>query len=619
MPHSGKPHSEQDSNNKCSGRCMEDQSPNVMLTIPEQKLTRLSFAGPNVRDLEDWVQGLPMANIGETAKHLYHAIIELNQLAVAPLVRYQLLETVRGPIYFVCAGLAKHFLNQPVILPEKQRKIANLAQALQLHLATGYKIVVVEGQSQVLVEKVRRVIAHACHRAISDLAQTILRAYQLYCPSPSKVWLEIHQLYRFAEEHNLLRIDTEDPQARYVKLSRIDDAYKKVLLLGCSKPNQCRQNDIEVVYGTFENWTRYVEVGKPCHENDLFIINPHRDAPPVYRSLYDGPITKDFCGLDTSELAQRITDYLGQLKDTKVPPNDILPMPVRLADRLVSHLGQSFGILTKRNFKRLAANGQLFVCVGLSATHYFCGNGVDFELQLVGNGNRVDDSHENLFIRRMKQKDVWSSSVDAGIDRSTYERADLSPIAYTGISDKTDKPASERKVVYQQHQVPLVNISPGGYCLQWQGEIPINVQAGEILGIRESEEQPWSIATIRWIRQVKQQGTQIGIELLAPSATPCGVQLIQRVGENSDYLRGLLLPPLPAIGQPMTLITPRLPFQEGHRVIINQHGKETKAQLSHRSSATASYSRFVFKDLEVEPQPASKSQGNEFDSIWSIL
>src|SRR5690606_41938809 len=104
---------------------MEDQSSNVMLTIPEQKLSRLSFAGPNVRDLEDWVQGLPMANIRETAKHLYHAIIELNQLAVAPLVRYQVLGSVRGPISYVCAGLAKHLLNPPATLPARHRQMPN--------------------------------------------------------------------------------------------------------------------------------------------------------------------------------------------------------------------------------------------------------------------------------------------------------------------------------------------------------------------------------------------------------------------------------------------------------------------------------------------------------------
>lgn len=595
---------------------MEDQSSNVMLTIPEQKLSALSFTGPTVRDLEDWVQGLPMANIGETAKHLYQAIIELNQLAVAPLTRYQLLEIVRGPIYFICAGLSKHFLNQPIILPEKQRKIANLAQALQLHLATGYKIVVVEGQSQILVDKVRRVVTNACHRAISDLGQTILRAYQLYSPSPNKVWLEVHQLYRFAKDNDLLRIDVEDPQARHVKFSRIDDAYKRILLLGCSKPNQCRQNDIAVIYDTFENWTNLIELGIPCNEHDLFIVNPLRDTPPVYRSLYDGPITQEFIGLDTSLLVQRITEYLGQLKESKVPPTATLPMPSRLADRLISHLGQSLGILTKRNFKRIAASGKLFVCVGLSATHHFSANGLSFELQLLGNGTRTEDG-QNLFIRRMQKRDVWAGS--ASTDRSALERPDLSPINYTGISDKLEEAENDKKVIFNQYHVPLINMSPGGYCLQWQGEIPINVQAGEILGVRESEDQPWSIATIRWIRQVKQHGTQIGIELLAPSATSCGVQLIQRVGENSDYLRGLLLPALPAIGQPMTLITPRLPFQEGHRVIINQHGKETKAQLIRRVSATASYNRFEFKESTMDHQHEEKSQGNEFDSLWSIL
>lgn len=601
---------------------MEGQRSDVMLTVPEQKLTALSFCGVNTRDLEAWVQSLPMANIGETAKRLYHAVIELNQLIVAPVTRFQLQEILRAPIYFVCRELSKHFLNQPISLPEKQRKIANLAQALQLHLASGYKIVVLELSGQPQPEKIRKLIAQACHRAMSDLGRTLVRSCQLYCASPPQVWLEIHQLYRLAEQHGLLSLEVQDAQNRHVQNSSITDVYKRILLLGCSKPNQLRQADIATMYDVFECWTDHLEVGNFAAGSALFIVNQLKDSPPIYRSLHNGPVTDDYCGLDPSELVQLLTEYLAQMTNATEAPQSILRMPTRLPDTLILHLTQALGILTKRTFKRIASNGKLFLCVGLSASHYYCSDGVDFAIQLVGDPSRRNDDG-NIFMQRMKKQDVWSGSIDATRQRDESSAIDLSPIAYTGISAKN----TSKEPAYRQYRVSLVNTSPGGYCLQWQGEMPANVQAGEILAVREEECHPWSIAVIRWIRQVKQQGTQIGIELLAPSAKPCGAQLLQKTGEGSEYLRGLMLPELATIGQPATLILPRLPFQTGHRILLNQQGEETKLLLTRRVSATGSFSQFEFRNLSQSQLPdtqAGKSGGarstdDDFDSLWPSL
>jgi len=185
-----------------------------------------------------------------------------------------------------------------------------------------------------------------------------------------------------------------------------------------------------------------------------------------------------------------------------------------------------------------------------------------------------------------------------------------------------------KKHSYHSYIVPLLNTSPGGYCLQWPNQIPGSIQAGEIVGIRESTNHNWSLAVIRWIRQIRQQGTQIGIELLAPLAEPCGVQLLQKTGAPSEYLRALLLPELSAIGQPATLITPRLPFQTGQKVFINQRGEETKCQLSKRVTATGSFSQFELKfyssqtsAVEEPPKNPLKTENQEdnFDSLWPTL
>ena len=77
--------------------------------------------------------------------------------------------------------------------------------------------------------------------------------------------------------------------------------------------------------------------------------------------------------------------------------------------------------------------------------------------------------------------------------------------------------------------------------------------------------QAWSIAVVRWIRQVRNGGTQMGIEMIARRRSPAASQLLRKTEQSSHYLRALLLPEIAAISRPATVITPRLPFQEGSR------------------------------------------------------
>ncbi len=599
---------------------MEGQSILPHISVPEQKLPALSFCEANPKQLEAWIQQLPMANIGETAKRLYHAIIELNQLITSAQQRLALLELVRPPIYYVCRELAKHFLNQSVVLPEKQRKIANLAQALQLHLASGYKHVIME-LAETINEKNRKSMALPIHRAIADLSHCVLRASQLYCQSPPNCWLELHQLYLYAYQLGLINQVVTDNQALLRNETSIVHIYKRVLLLGCSKTNQMRQNDIEALFTTYEEWAEYSEIDPSGAGQALFVVVPDKDAPPTYRSLIASTLTRSAMGFEASELVGKLTDHLAHINTHRKADPSILPMPTRLADTLLTTLTQALGILTKRTFKRIESHDRVFLTVGLSATHFICANGEDFSTLLArpGEGKKADADY---FLEQNARKDIWKSTTDAmpTRDGKGSRSADMNPIRYTGIIP------SETKVTYQQHIVPLINTSPGGYCIQWVGDVPGNVQAGELLGVREDERYPWSIAVIRWVRQIRQQGTQFGVELLAPGAKPCGVQLMHKTGEHSEFLRGLLLPELPPIGQPMTLITPRLPFQTGHRVIINERGQETRAQLSRRLTATSSFSQFELKthdaqDIETPPPVRGNRSAAEddFDSIWPSL
>ncbi len=593
------------------------------LQVPEQKTASLSFCDTTSKAFRGWIDQLPMANIGEVSRQLYHAIIELNQLFTSPQQRLQFLELIRTKIHFVCRELSRHYLGLAVALPEKQRKIANLSQALQLHLASGYKLCVMEFLDNGGLDKNRKQIATAIHRVTSELAATIVRSHQLYCPSPALSWLECHRLFRFAYRNKLSGLQVEDNLLQHRRTSSVADSYKRILLLGCARLNQLRQAELLQVYELFEAWTDHTHCSPDTDNDSLFVVNMERDAPPVYRSLLDHKPGEESFGFDTHALSAMVSDAL-QARRNNTSTETSLQIPGTVSDTLLVHLSQALGILAKRNFNRIASHGTLEICVGLTATHFFIAGEKTFTEFVNGNDNG-GQGDENLFVRYSRKKeDAWAGAHDAGTSDDVLHSADT-PITFRD-SHGTSVSATGEKNRPKAHHALLVNTSPGGYCVIWETSVPSSLQAGEVLGVREHGSHPWSVAIVRWIRQIRHQGTQVGIELLAPSASPCGVRLIQKIGNSSEYLRGLLLPEISVVNQSATLITPRLPFQSGSRISMLHDGREDQGHLSRKVSATGSISQFELKlqstasvDTNTPSSSSSGTSEDEFDSLWPSL
>ena len=107
---------------------MDSHSTTIRLRVPTPKQTHLSFCQPTVRDLKAWLENLPKANTGETARLLYLALQELNNLITTAEIRVQLLELLRPEVMFITAQLERHFINNAVMLDARSQKVANLCQ-----------------------------------------------------------------------------------------------------------------------------------------------------------------------------------------------------------------------------------------------------------------------------------------------------------------------------------------------------------------------------------------------------------------------------------------------------------------------------------------------------------
>lgn len=600
--------------------------------LPAQDLGRLSLVGHQPRKLTEWVAALPMINVGETSRQVFQTLQELSRLKLDFGARLELLEILRPVAHSLCDALSKHYLNQSVMLPERAAKVATLAQAMQTHLATGYKVVALDALEK-LAPAVKRdpelvkLAARAFHRSITELSGNLLRATQLYLNTPARLWLELHALYLCAADQGLaLGPKVEDPVVqRQGGESSVEDSYKRALLLATSKPNKLRQGEIAQIFQLGEIWAPLVSLKEFGGSGELFVFDLSKDAPPTYRTQAKADDAPHVRAIDPGLLVHR----LNELKAGNQASGPKGRGETALALSLLQHLIQAWSELPERSFSRVAHDGKLEACLGLTATHYFLAGGRDFELMVRGEQGRYLQSEEhNPFLNKRAPsqredersgKDVWAMAfgtvdpIDAG-----------KPVEYN-LNFNDAQQQAEGPPKYDTYSCQIVNISPGGYCMQWAGEPPASVRAGEILGLREEGQANWSVGVIRWVKQLPGQGAQLGIEVLAPKAKPCGARVIKKTGEATEYMRTLLLPELKAIGRPATLITPALTFRPGYKVGLNLDGEEVKAHLNQQLSATPSFCQFEFALLRkagilLDDAPESPGGHDEdFDTIWSSL
>lgn len=606
---------------------MENQSQPLMLRVPTPDLQELSFCEPSVRGIKRWLAGLPKANLGETARLLYQAMRELNQLRTSTQNRLQMLELLRPEIHLVCRDLERYYINQPIVLGERARKVASLCQALHNHLAIGYKLISAELAAQGGRDSVQ-LLTIALQRATRSLCAMLVRSTQLYSPTPEGLWLELHQIYALAVAHSVHRNAVRDDLGYRVQGLSVEQSYTVALLLGSARCNQMRQQNIGQLAQLLEPWSALVQLHKGLGPTSLFGVNPRVDGPPRYRSMFTSAERPILLGIDPNGLVKSIQAHIQA--PPEAPTTNALAIPEGLNPDLLHHVCAAWGDISERSFQRTPAQGQMTLCIGMSALHYFLSGERAFAELL----KRPEAARSAVFKLNNATPDVWSVAFDAQTltedemlpdERIEFVRASLPTEGKTSEAP----PASQPESLFPTFKVQRVDHSPGGYCLAWPGEVPAQLQAGELLGLQDDASQAWSVAVVRWIRQVRGSGPQMGVELIAPHAQPCGLRLLRKTEQGSEYLRALLLPEISVISRPATLLVPRLPFQEGQKVQINQNGDEQRALLCRRQTGTSSYNQFEYQLSGVSATPQEKpvtahssqepTRGDDFDSLWNTL
>lgn len=602
------------------------------LIVPTQDVAQLSFCSGNKEaQVKLWLQNLPLTQVQQVSAQLYTAVHEISRLRTSRDNRLAILELLRVPVHQTLNGLALKYLNQPLILPEAALKTATVAQAIQKHFLNSYLAVVQEVCAARDTKDLHEQQALAIHRSLAALSLLLLRSYQLYLPVANQVWAEAHALFQLACTLELEHQPVEDKLPHNQGLKTIHSVYMRILLLATARPNQLRQDEIESTYNLLEQLApvAVLDTYNPAGKENLFVVLGSSSRPPFYKSHWrpeDNFGASPPMELQTSHLVDKLQEQQkagNEGVDASVSQRNQL----NLSAALTKHLAQAWSHLAMRSFERQDVNAEIEVTVGLTNIHFYLAGELPFNLFLnqssavagaPGKGAIYQKRGVQLKVTETKKADdPWGDAFD--ITGTLFDGRALPTL---NIEMKIQ--AQEQENYQGQHPIytiPLMDRSLGGYGLEWRQEIPVQVRAGELLGLREYGRNKWSIGVVRWAHQIK-GATQLGIQIIAPHAIPVGIAAVHKTGGFAEYLRALKIPELRAVNQPPSLITNAISFHEHSKARLytqDQAGATgdggKPVQLTQRLFATSAFSQFGFRELmSVAPEP--KNSKEDFNSVW---
>jgi hypothetical protein len=482
------------------------------------------------RGVKLWIEGLPLANAGATAKLLYNGLRELNATEVDAGSRIEILELLRQPVLFVMAGMEKHVMNQSLPMPAQKRQIGQVIRDFHHELAVGYRIAVADlcaprGAVPFLRGKY---VGAALTRAATHLSGVMQKAYLCYAELPGGTLSALHAVMAYAAvsgTHDRLVPDPLYGNASYSP----QIAYLQAMLLSLANPYRLTQKEINDLAEAARIWSWQCELRFDGGGQGVFVIDPASDAPPGTR-----PLDGTFWRLDTQRLVSNLREQVARaraegngLTMPLVLPKSRLGQGEALAADLLDRVLDAWGFSGERSHPRMQGGHDLDSALGMQAAHQCLNAGQDF----------------NGFVQQLLQ---------AGISLSDRERSG----AWSQANSENARLTLQRVRVLDQ--------SLGGYRIVWEHAETLRARVGELIVLApppmaEDDDEPrdWLLGIVRWLKAIRGDALEAGVQLLARRAEAVALRTLSDDGRSSVLHRALLLDPLEA-GDPPVLIVPAI-------------------------------------------------------------
>lgn len=551
------------------------------------KRQQLTYCNANKPDMEKWLNELSLLNMADISKQIRTTLTELSELHVEEQKRLELMELMRVAINNLITSLSKHYVNQAVVLDNKAINVAQFVQQLRAQCFSIYSDIANQlfeskkssksGLAGLLSKfDSKKDISLAIHRALSEAAGLLYETKLLYLPDVPGIWGKLHGLYHHAQSLKILDAKFSDPIGNFGQILSIYDVFMRSILLSIGRTNRLRQSEIKKLYQYSELWAPLIKSSKSPEPNDLFLIDLGSTKPPMYITTSTS-LSGNILYINASKLLNHLKN-LKHSKDTGLLHDSERNM---FNSNMVDFVSNSIEEPLERHFSRHPYEGKLKTCVGLLGTHY----------HIAGKRQFAD-------VIQLKHLMKQSQEAEILIDKSRYMHdGDLM------FNQIDDGPKIDRSMM-NIYEIDILDMSPGGYRLEWQGISAPTLRTGEILCLKEQDGDKWQVGIIRWVQQNPGVGAEFGIEVMSSKATACGVKPSRAEDSDSNYMRAIILPEVKSLNRAATLITPNFHFKKDHRVKIRVGTEEVIAQIGKEHISTQSFNQY---DFTVLPNTAGKT------------
>lgn len=519
------------------------------------------FDARDGRSCRKAIANLPLTNVLQAQVSLAALLAKMAQSPPPAGDYLDVLELARSPLAFLQEQTRLHYATKALPPTEEESRCFKRVVGLWQNMASAYARVAQVGGSE---PAIRDRLALICQRCLYYSGQVILEYFRARRALAPGLWLDLHGYFDTAEDLGLLDQTVAEPLGLDGITSSCRKTYAAALLVDLANPYSRTPQELAWIVHWAHRFAHHAHVVRPHEEEGGrgFGIDLMRDQG--VRPVETMAATDSARLFDTNGLIGEIQGVLARLKTGSAPASLGLGDDCRQphASRLLLQLYRPWcRTAMPRRFERQASHGNLPVIYGFDTVHYYV-TGKEF----------VQPEHVRLFSR-------------AEMDRLWTFRNQLDPA----------QPLNMRAVQlgYTVDNWEIADQSVNGFRV-YRSPAGSRIDHRQLLGLKPMGTDYFLLGEVSWLLQESDGRLHAGIYVLP--GHPQGICVRPTgaaVSRSEKYIPAFLLPAVPALKEPASVVLPRGWFHP-ERIVELFTDRQIPVRLYELLSQGANFDRCAF-------------------------
>ena len=510
----------------------------------------------DAKSCAQWLQGLPLIDVGLAHGRLLGELEELNGFEMPAGERIKVLELLREAVLFVQSEQSRKFSGKPVPLTMQERELFLNVIDLWNAFALGWQHCLenlVQGTGGVSGQA-----AIICQRSMWSLGLVLCEHYKVYQEFSAGQWRRLNQVFAFAESSGVTGQIVTHPTTKSAAGSSCAETFAQIQLFALANPNEHTPRQQALIAHWTERWAKKVKFSAVPQKDSAGTslgIDLESDASACRSAKADGRIIY----LETLAVGKSLRKRMTALKAGETPESLNLgpELTEGLAAQMMVTLHQQWcEDKTARQIPRRNVSEHAQVCAGLAATYYFI-TGRPFDTQ---SGTATLTWQQREHFETFGQLSTRANDKYAVTHGFALERWRILDESLSGHRLERPPDCGTGRFLHQQ-----------------------------LLAVRPMDAPLFSLCSVRWISLSENQTLRLGTRTMPGLAKGIAARLGGLNLYSEKFLPALMLPALPALRSPATLILPAGWFRP--RRLIEIQGGALEAGLANQVLLTAALER----------------------------